>query len=71
MSDLKSCPFCGGHAFLERSGASIKGNYMRAAFVRCGRCYARTERVLFYDEDTEGRQKAKRDAIAAWNMRCE
>lgn len=67
---LEPCPFCGGKAFLEKADAKINGKYMKAAFVRCCKCYARTSRFLYYDNDIITLEKAKQDAIAAWNMRC-
>jgi Lar family restriction alleviation protein len=71
MTELKKCPFCGGRAFLERSGAILKGETYMVAYVRCSVCFARTGRMRYADSDMDGRQKAKQDAVTAWNMRCE
>ena len=70
MADLKPCPFCGGRAFLERSaGANINGKKQTAAYVRCSKCYARTGRMLYGNNDPDGRTRAKNDAIDAWQKR--
>lgn len=71
MPDLKRCPFCGGPAFLERAEARLKKEEYKVVFVRCSRCFARTGRMRFTDSEVDGRQKAKQDAITAWNRRTE
>ena len=61
MDELKPCPFCGGDANL-RTTDLVEGLglfAMRAVFVQCARCGART--LEYRDE---------RFAIEDWNRRA-
>lgn len=53
---VKPCPFCGGHATVEKADGEIS-----SAWVECDRCGARTRKHF-------GQDKADR-AITAWNRR--
>lgn len=56
MTDLKSCPFCGGEAFVYYSGSPGNGDFSE---VICEKCNCRTDRL-------RGDK-----AIEAWNGRVE
>ena len=55
---LKPCPFCGGHATVEKEDGEIS-----SAWVECDRCSARTRK--HYGPDKEDK------ALTAWNQRCD
>ena len=69
--DLKSCPFCGGSAVLERSSRCFnRGKEDRAAYVRCTLCEARTGRVFLSEFGCSSSSgKAEDLAVASWNTR--
>lgn len=73
MDKLKSCPFCGGEAYLEMSHrAFIKARTTKVAFVRCTVCEARSGRVPLSDYGCTSRSiEANNKAIEAWNRRAE
>ncbi len=64
MSELKPCPFCKGNGKLS-TGASCGIPKHMYAYVRCGKCGARTP--IF--DDTQDNGRALFDAIKAWNRR--
>ena len=69
MTELKSCPFCGGDAFAYTQG----GRYGRFAWAECELCGARTKNVAseFAADDPDfGNSSASRRIAAAWNRRC-
>ena len=68
---LKTCPFCGGKALLERSHrAFINGETTKVAFVRCAECNARSGRVNIADYGhTSCSSEAENKAIKMWNRR--
>ena len=72
MDKLKSCPFCGGEAYLETSHrAFIKARTTKVAFVRCTKCEARSGRVPLSDYGcTSISVEANKKAINAWNRRA-
>lgn len=73
MAELKSCPFCDGEPYLEKSHrAFVEGVTSRVAFVRCKKCNARTGRVetsMF--KCSSYSTKANQLAIEAWNRRVQ
>lgn len=71
MNNLKSCPFCGGKAFLERSHrAFINAETTKVAFVRCTKCNARSGRVNLSDYGKTSRSaEAELKVINSWNNR--
>lgn len=67
--ELKPCPFCGGKPYVEtRHRVFIKSETVRAAFVRCTNCNARTGRMPLKEY---GSAAAVNGAIEAWNRRIE
>lgn len=70
-TEIKSCPFCGGRAVLERSHrAFIDGETTRVALIRCTVCNARSGRYKLSDYGrTSSSKDACEHAIAAWNRR--
>ena len=74
MSELKSCPFCGGEAKLmgefqvipiqDASGAYVDADIQELpTWVECTKCHAMTKYFdTFTDKDTD-------DAVEAWNRR--
>lgn len=61
MTELKPCPFCGGDAHLRTTDFTdgCRGFEMRAVYVQCACCGART--LEYRDE---------RFAIEDWNRRA-
>lgn len=58
MNELKSCPFCGGEAFLSEFIYDLAYGCVITNFVECNGCHATT-----FEYDTE------EEAIEAWNRR--
>lgn len=59
MSELKTCPFCGGEAKLELTTQYYTGEpEMENAFIRCMKCSVWTDEYVYATE-----------AAAAWNTR--
>lgn len=56
--ELKSCPFCGGEARLQRKGDGY--------YVICKRCGCRTP---YNQYQFISREKLREEAIEAWNRR--
>ncbi len=71
MIKLKSCPFCGGEAVIEKNHrAFINGVSTRVSFVHCKKCNARTGRFKLEDYGcTSHSNTAVKNAIEAWNKR--
>lgn len=64
--ELLRCPHCGGEAKLAKNvEVDIDGE--RTAYVMCRDCYARAETQVLTHSD----EKAREDAIRAWNRRYE
>ena len=74
MVELKKCPFCGGEARL-----SIKedGRWGRVWYVRCSKCYARTDGYREPAELSECVNPYKKitetvdNAVELWNKRAD
>ena len=68
---LKSCPFCGGEAYLEKSSrVYYRGKTEKAANVRCLNCQARTGKVMISDYGFTSHSKEAEDkAVEMWNRR--
>lgn len=68
---LKTCPFCGGEPYLERSHrAFIDGKSTNVCFVRCTDCNARSGRVKILDYGhTSHSVEAEEKAVEYWNRR--
>lgn len=68
---LKSCPFCGGEAYLEKSSrVYYRGKTEKAAYVRCLNCQARTGKVMISDYGFTSHSKEAEDkAVEMWNRR--
>ena len=63
MSELKPCPFCGGHAMAQKEW---HGQHGSVHWVHCIGCFNQTRRyVSTIDSDPEDK------AIAAWNNRSD
>ena len=74
-AELKPCPFCGGRARIELckiTRCQLHGDPSQAVRVHCFHkfCHARPS-VLAGDIFNGGYDKAKNEAIAAWNTRAE
>ena len=69
--EIKSCPFCGGRPYLEKSHrAFINGESTRVTFVRCTKCHARSGRFKIEDfGHTSHSEAAEAKAIESWNGR--
>lgn len=67
MTELKSCPFCGGDAELKTTINTKNFPTYQKAYVECKDCKAATD--LFTDKNCNGQHIFK--AIEAWNRRCE
>lgn len=68
-TELRTCPFCGGEAFLESNmRAFVNGESTRVALVHCQVCSARTGKFAITEY---GRKRAIKLAIEAWNKRAE
>ena len=69
--ELKSCPDCGGEAYLERSHrAFINAQSTRVAFVRCTVCNARSGRYKLEDYGSPNHSPAAEQlAVESWNRR--
>ena len=60
MSELKPCPFCGGHAFIKKDEPiCIAGHYIETVTIYCHN----------YECDTEITYDTKDQAINKWNNR--
>ena len=72
-TNLKTCPFCGGQAVIERNHrAFIDGVSTRVAFVRCKSCNARTSRFKLEDYGcTSHSSVAVQKAMEVWNTRVD
>ena len=70
MSDIKPCPFCGGH-----SVAVVEGDTFRWRLAQCQDCGAQAPdvRIQTMGEGTREQWEAAahRAALDAWNMRKE
>lgn len=68
---IRSCPFCGGRAYLERKfRAFIGGETTLVSFVRCVECNARSGRVKLSDFGKTSRScQAEKLAVENWNKR--
>lgn len=68
---LKSCPFCGGLAYLEKKHrAFVDGQTTIVTFVRCIECNARSGRERLSDYGrTAASAEAINNAIKNWNKR--
>lgn len=66
---LKSCPFCGGYARLERrSKTVVNGERAFNTYVRCTVCDARGARFLLQDFPCSS--EAHKAATKAWEGRA-
>lgn len=70
---IKSCPFCGGKPYLERSQRGfVNGVSTRVCFVRCKKCNARSPRLDLHDYGhTSHSLQALEDVIEMWNTRTD
>ena len=70
MEELKACPHCGGEAEFVRKPIKTKGTWCDAVYVRCKKCDARTNRVL-YNAKSHPNDEEYQQAANAWNRRAE
>ena len=65
---LLKCPFCGGEAEFHRTPVKTNGGWCDSVVVRCKKCEARTNRIL-YDARKHQNDSEYEEAAAAWNNR--
>ena len=81
MSELKPCPFCGGHPNLIKSNVDLTSDGIRNDqrlrvywTVKCPHCFTKKEDVslysLTYAETIEVKRDGKKLVVEAWNRRC-
>lgn len=69
MSDIKTCPFCGGRAKLRKQNRTIIDHQtQRNCYVYCTECDARGKRYLEGNTSDE-HIVARFLAVEAWNKR--
>ena len=71
MCNMRSCPFCGGKPYLERSSrAYIGGRSMKVAYVRCTECSARGPKIpIMKYGKTSHSVEAELEAEELWDRR--
>lgn len=67
MSDLKSCPFCGGPAGI-RAEHYINGAH--SWWLECSMCHIRTKEFHTVDYDGSGAEAFDK-AVETWNRRVD
>lgn len=68
--ELKPCPFCGGKAIYHRTPVRTNGGWCDSVTVKCEKCEARTNRIL-YDKKKHGEDGEYDEAREAWNRRAD
>ena len=70
---VKTCPFCGGRPYIERSQRGfINGESTKVCFVRCQKCNARSERINVKDYGhTSKSLDAVEKVVESWNRRSD
>lgn len=75
MTEIKSCPFCGGKARVRRKQYRFLGqnefgtkSIAYAVYVSCNKCFAKGE-IVTYKNDTGTSLLAEEKAIELWNRR--
>lgn len=67
-TELKPCPFCGGHAILCKEHETHELGYeIKTAFVKCDCCGANTG--AYYTNGVYDTTTTVQDVINAWNRR--
>ncbi len=70
MNELKHCPFCGGKAEIRTTYYELETKDVPiSTYVRCTRCFARTNEYLYKNTDLTGINPPE-EAVKAWNRRC-
>lgn len=64
---IKSCPFCGGEAFLKDGNPTTFGTF--EALVICKNCSASVVGVSRIRFEKNGYDLARKQAVKAWNRR--
>ena len=71
MTEIKTCPFCGGEATLHCDYSSESGDWFVVDCLNDKTCPMYYRRGLEAVNVTTGWRKTKEDAIEAWNARAE
>ena len=69
MSELKSCPFCGGEAEIRTTYYELETKDVPInSYVRCTKCFAQTHEYPYKNTDRTGTNPVE-SAVNAWNRR--